>query len=120
VKKYEDDEEFEPEAKRKKSPKKSHAKSSSVAETNGRKQGDTSEDDDDFVPRTVKVARKPDSGVIDRRVLSSDDEATVVVKEKGQNCWSEVYLEQEEKWICVDVRGGKIHCVKEIAVRTTF
>ncbi|KAK3871922.1 hypothetical protein Pcinc_022959 [Petrolisthes cinctipes] len=31
--------------------------------------------------------------------------------------WAEVYVEEEEKWICVDVVRGKIHCIAEIETR---
>lgn len=31
--------------------------------------------------------------------------------------WAEVYVEEEERWICIDVARGKIHCIPEIEVR---
>lgn len=30
--------------------------------------------------------------------------------------WAEVYVEEEEQWICVDVIRGKIHCAADLAV----
>ncbi|KAF2362646.1 Rad4 beta-hairpin domain 3 [Trinorchestia longiramus] len=31
--------------------------------------------------------------------------------------WAEVYVEEEERWVCVDVIRGKIHCAAELASR---
>lgn len=54
---------------------------------------------------------------IDRRVLSSDEEASESVDAKGaQNIWIEVYVEAEESWISISIPDEKIHCVSEIYV----
>nr|CAD7398318.1 unnamed protein product [Timema cristinae] len=37
----------------------------------------------------------------------------------GNDCWAEVFVEEEEKWICVDISKGKIHCVSELYSRAT-
>ncbi|XP_047004381.1 DNA repair protein complementing XP-C cells homolog [Schistocerca americana] len=61
----------------------------------------------------------------DRRVLSSDsvsDEACRAdTKKKKDRCdvWLEVFLESEEKWICVDVYHRQIHCVQELSSRAS-
>lgn len=64
------------------------------------------------------------SDKIDRRVLSTDDEDSILIensetliKKKVKNdFWAEVFLEMEEKWFCVDVLGQRLHCIKEIYV----
>ena len=40
--------------------------------------------------------------------------------QKGVNVWLEVFLEEEDKWIPVDVLKGQIHCVKELYVSHPF
>lgn len=66
------------------------------------------------------------SKAVDRRILSSDTEcdANAVTespskKSKGIDIWVEVYSENDEKWIAVDVHRGKIDCAKEICNFTT-
>ncbi|XP_049837744.1 DNA repair protein complementing XP-C cells homolog isoform X2 [Schistocerca gregaria] len=77
----------------------------------------------------IKV-QKNQKGKTDRRVLSSDpesDEAPTAdtkkkkKKKKKDQCdvWLEVFLESEEKWICVDVYHQQIHCVQELASRAS-
>lgn len=62
---------------------------------------------------------------IDRRVLSSDDEAPVNLesaspkKSKGIDIWVEVYSEKDERWIAIDVHRGKVDCPAEIAKKAT-
>ncbi|XP_055634446.1 DNA repair protein complementing XP-C cells homolog [Toxorhynchites rutilus septentrionalis] len=57
---------------------------------------------------------------LDRRVLSTDDECMAQSGDKpklksGVNLWVEVYAEEEEQWIPVDVIGAKVHCAEQIA-----
>lgn len=70
--------------------------------------------DDDFVPPKPSTTRKK---AIDRRVLSSDDESSP--KKIGSDYWAEVFLEAEEKWISVDLKKGKVHCVHQLYVSRT-
>ncbi|XP_058823925.1 DNA repair protein complementing XP-C cells homolog [Topomyia yanbarensis] len=72
-------------------------------------------------PRIVKIeyVDKHLKRRLDRRVLSTDDECTnaqgVKPKSKsGVNLWIEVYAEEEEQWIPVDVTSGKVHCLDHI------
>lgn len=73
------------------------------------------ESDDDFKP--PKISPRPStSKKIDRRVLSSDDE-----KPKNKiDIWCEIFAEELEQWICVDVVSGKIHDTDTIYVSVTF
>ncbi|XP_049937676.1 DNA repair protein complementing XP-C cells homolog isoform X2 [Schistocerca serialis cubense] len=74
----------------------------------------------------IKV-QKNRKGKTDRRVLSSDPEsdeaptADTKKKKKKDGCdmWLEVFLESEEKWICMDVYHRQIHCVQELASRAS-
>lgn len=72
------------------------------------------ESDDDFKP--PKISPRPStSKKIDRRVLSSDDE-----KPKNKiDIWCEIFAEELEQWICVDVVSGKIHDTDTIYTRAT-
>lgn len=45
-----------------------------------------------------------------------DNSETIIKKKLKNDFWAEVFLEMEEKWICVDVIGQRVHCVKEIYV----
>ncbi|XP_048004344.1 DNA repair protein complementing XP-C cells homolog [Leguminivora glycinivorella] len=70
--------------------------------------------DDDFKPS--KISPKPSgSRKIDRRVLSTDDEAP---RDKT-DVWCEVFVEELEQWIAVDVVKGQVHCTNEIYSRAT-
>ncbi|XP_055539258.1 DNA repair protein complementing XP-C cells homolog [Wyeomyia smithii] len=55
---------------------------------------------------------------LDRRVLSTDNECksnSIPLKSKSTvNVWIEVYAEEEEQWIPVDVTSGKVHCLEHI------
>lgn len=71
-----------------------------------------------------KIKKSKVSEIIDRRVLSTDEEdqtliensETVTKKRVKNDFWAEVFLEMEEKWFCVDVIGQRLHCIKEIYV----
>ncbi|KPJ01984.1 DNA repair protein complementing XP-C cells-like [Papilio xuthus] len=70
--------------------------------------------DDDFKP--VKLGPKPGtSRRIDRRVLSEDDE----VLPDRIDVWCEVFVEELEEWVPVDVIRNKVHCAKEIHSKAT-
>lgn len=74
--------------------------------------------EDDF--KAKKNVRKPSSSSkIDKRVLSTDSDEREDDKKKvknGNDIWVEVFLEAEEKWICVDVVKGRVHCISELYV----
>ncbi|CAG9791985.1 unnamed protein product [Diatraea saccharalis] len=66
--------------------------------------------DDDFKP--TKVTPKPStSKKIDRRVLSSSEED---LPKNKIDVWCEVFVEELEQWICVDVVKAKVHCAESI------
>lgn len=74
--------------------------------------------DDDFEPSSLKKQSNPRSRKsIDHRVLSSDDEADDESNKRiGVDYWVEIFLEEEEKWISVDLTKGRVHCVHKIYV----
>ncbi|XP_059060147.1 DNA repair protein complementing XP-C cells homolog [Achroia grisella] len=76
--------------------------------------------DEDF--KTSKISPKPSTSrksstgrKIDRRVVSSDDETS----HKKVDVWCEVFVEELEQWVGVDVITGKIHCTDYIYGRAT-
>ncbi|XP_045134828.1 DNA repair protein complementing XP-C cells homolog [Portunus trituberculatus] len=79
------------------------------------------EEDSDFEIKKTKF-RKP---VKQRRKSQEEDEKKKKKKEEeGRKKrktemveWVEVFVEEEEKWVCVDVVRGKIHCVADIEAR---
>lgn len=76
-----------------------------------------SDSDDDF--KETKISPRPStSRKIDRRVLSSNsgDEPS---KKKGVDVWCEIFVEELEQWICVDVIKGKVHSAGDIYVSYT-
>ncbi|XP_058171137.1 DNA repair protein complementing XP-C cells homolog [Anopheles ziemanni] len=64
---------------------------------------------------------------LDRRILSTDDEAKPATNgstatgrtSTGVNLWAEVYAEEEERWIPVDVVNGLLQCVDKIVARAS-
>lgn len=52
---------------------------------------------------------------LEAKMLSDEDADK---KKKGNDVWIEVFLEEEEKWISVDLINGQVHCVKELHVST--
>lgn len=58
----------------------------------------------------IKLTRLSDDVKIDRRVLSTDDEAQPATKPAASRTdfWPEVWSEKEEKWMCVDLFKGKV------------
>lgn len=57
-------------------------------------------------------AKAGTSRKIDRRVLSTDDEAP----SNKMDTWCEIFVEELEQWIAVDIIKGRVHCVNEIYV----
>lgn len=70
-------------------------------------------DDDDFKP--CKISPKPSTSKkrIDRRVISSSDSDTPTNK---VDVWCEVYVEELEQWVSVNVIKAKVHCAESIYV----
>lgn len=115
--------------------KKKNTKSST---SKGKQQHQTDESDSDFEPSPAKKVAKPNATkpkpkkkptsnllervkVIDRRVLSTDDEANDdnginIVNSKATNFWPEVYCEKEQKWVAVDLMRAKVDAGQSIAV----
>ncbi|XP_045763867.1 DNA repair protein complementing XP-C cells homolog [Maniola jurtina] len=81
--------------------------------------GKISESDDDFKPtKTTPKSRVKTVKKVDRRVISTDDE----LQQNNLNkidVWCEVFVEELEEWIAVDVIKGNVHCVNEIYGRAT-
>lgn len=68
-------------------------------------------------PKSLSSQRNKKSGK--RKSTDGDGDGGGGKKRKTEGLveWAEVYVEEEEKWICVDVVRGKIHCIPEIEVR---
>ncbi|XP_045603640.1 DNA repair protein complementing XP-C cells [Procambarus clarkii] len=118
--------------------KSGHAKKTNKKENHIEKRKSLSDDggDSDFDPNPVKVKKGPKS-LTERRRSSNKrrsseanettdkgkkcgkDEAMKTKRSKGDPLieWAEVYVEEEEKWVCVDVIRGKIHCIAHIEAR---
>ncbi|PNF35257.1 hypothetical protein B7P43_G04796 [Cryptotermes secundus] len=99
-------------------------KSSNLKRT---KSGDSSSESD-VKSKMVMQKKVTHRKVLDRGVLVSDSGTSTAgkgtqkkEKKKKDRCdvWSEVFLEEEEKWISVDVQSGKLHCVAELHSRAT-
>lgn len=85
-----------------------------------KKRNDSNASDADFLPPKKKVAARK-IGNIDRRVLSTDSEhSNDEAKRKGLDIWCEIYVEEEEQWISVDIIKGQVHCVNQIYVGDIF
>ncbi|XP_047484452.1 DNA repair protein complementing XP-C cells homolog [Penaeus chinensis] len=94
-----DDSDFDPEGKKiKKGPK--------ASTSQGRKSGEKRSSDGDSDEKDKQ-----------RKKTGKDDMDGKKRKSEGLLEWAEVYVEEEEKWICVDIARGKIHCVAEVQVR---
>ena len=53
----------------------------------------------------------------DRSNSSSENDVTGFKKKSSIVAWSEIFVEEEEKWIAIDVLRSKIHCATEIQVK---
>ncbi|CAK1551804.1 unnamed protein product [Leptosia nina] len=69
---------------------------------------------DDFKPSKISP-KASTSKKKDRRVFSTDDE----LPQNKIDVWCEVFVEELEEWIAVDVVRGKVHCVNEIYSKST-
>ncbi|XP_075972892.1 DNA repair protein complementing XP-C cells homolog [Anticarsia gemmatalis] len=75
-----------------------------------------SDSDDDFKP--VKISPKPStSRRLDRRVISSSVDEPI--KKNKIDVWCEIYVEELEQWISVDVIKGKIHSTGDLYSNAT-
>lgn len=76
--------------------------------------------DEDFDMKTKKkiTTKVNQLKKIDKRVLSTDDDEFEDKKSKkeGNDTWLEVFVEEEEKWVSVDVTKKQVHCVQELHV----
>ncbi|KAI5636690.1 rad4 beta-hairpin domain 3 domain-containing protein [Phthorimaea operculella] len=87
-----------------------------------------SESDDDFKPITTKISPRPSNSRvtaikktqknIDRRVLSSE-EHEIPVPNNRCDVWCEIFVEELEQWIAIDVIKGKVHCTSDIYTHCT-
>jgi len=107
---------------------KGHSDSDQSCKFEARESAD-SNSENDFKPKKVRKKRKSfDGGLLRREELASgagtciDGEHAQKKKQKKNRCdvWTEVFLEEEEKWISVDVQRGKVHCVVELHVSFSF
>lgn len=123
---------------KKKNKKSTEPKGQVLSKPQKRKSKTCADDDDsDFDPEEKKIKKGPKASTSHRRKSgekrSSDGDSDEKDKKKkktgkedkdgkkrkseGLLEWAEVYVEEEEKWICVDIARGKIHCVAEVQVR---
>ncbi|KAJ2950533.1 hypothetical protein O0L34_g8778 [Tuta absoluta] len=85
-----------------------------------------SESDDDFKP--TKISPRPSTSrvavlkktekKIDRRVLSSEEHEIPAPKNRC-DVWCEIFVEELEQWIAIDVIKGKVHCTGDIYTHCT-
>lgn len=97
-------------------------KGSSFSKANRRRSGEGTAKSPAAPAQTkVKSSPKKDSPQLKRRgkIISTDDEdggVTPPAPLKGSDQWVEVYLEKEEKWVCVDCVYGTVNqpsqCIK--------
>ncbi|XP_076048553.1 DNA repair protein complementing XP-C cells homolog [Oratosquilla oratoria] len=78
------------------------------------------DDESDFEVPTKKTKKSKSKSSMKQRKRSCDDVNTENKKKKKEPFvqWAEVYVEEEERWVCVDITTGKIHCVAEIESRS--
>lgn len=121
-----------------KGKKGSEIKKSRKIEKNIQKRKSLSDEgDSDFDPNPVKVHKGPKSLTGQMRRNSNKRKSTEENDNTGRRKknekvgelegkrrkaeplleWAEVYVEEEEKWICIDVTRAKIHCIGEIEVK---
>ena len=71
-------------------------------------------------PPTKKPASKSGKSTGNRQVISSDtDDKDSGGRKKTIDIWMEVFLEEEEQWMSVDLISGKIDCLRHIEQRCT-
>nr|XP_032512099.1 DNA repair protein complementing XP-C cells homolog [Danaus plexippus plexippus] len=74
-----------------------------------------SESDEDFKVEKVTPKQKKPVKKIDRCVISADDEMPL----NKINVWCEIYVEELEEWVPVDVVRGIVHSANELYSRST-
>ncbi|CAG9563066.1 unnamed protein product [Danaus chrysippus] len=74
-----------------------------------------SDSDEDFKVEKVTPKQKKQVKKIDRRVISTDDEMPL----NKINVWCEIYVEELEEWVPVDVVRGLVHSANELYSRST-
>jgi xeroderma pigmentosum group C-complementing protein len=73
--------------------------------------------DDSEIPEKNKISIKKENQAQkeSRKIISTDSEGDALAKKKrNTDVWMEVYLEQEEQWMSVDVISGQIHCDRQL------
>jgi xeroderma pigmentosum group C-complementing protein len=81
-----------------------------------------SNSESDFESKKAPQKKKSTNRRAEGRQLTAPDSgmsANGKASQKKKKCcdvWTEVFLEEEEKWISVDVQSGKLHCVAELHV----
>ncbi|XP_057368952.1 DNA repair protein complementing XP-C cells homolog [Daphnia carinata] len=71
--------------------------------------------DDSEKPAPRKTAIKKEGHARSQKIISTDSEGEALAKRKKTiDIWMEVYLEQEEQWMSVDVISGQIHCDRNL------
>ncbi|XP_021913574.1 DNA repair protein complementing XP-C cells homolog isoform X2 [Zootermopsis nevadensis] len=83
---------------------------------------DSNSESDFDLKQETQTKKSTNRKVPDRRVIASDSGTSRVgkgAKKKHCDIWTEVFLEEEEKWISVDVQSGKLHCVSQLHSRAT-
>lgn len=72
-----------------------------------------SDDSKNPIPR--KTAIMKECHARSKKIISTDSEGEALAKgKKTIDIWMEVYLEQEEQWMSVDVTSGQIHCDRHL------
>lgn len=75
----------------------------------------SSDDSDNQKTRKKPTKRESHSKERPRKIISTDSEVEALQKrKKTMDIWMEVYLEQEEQWMSVDVTSGQIHCDRHL------
>lgn len=113
---------------KKKATKPSSVTKVTVGQLKGTSAKSATDDSDDFEVFSSSKSAKPSSAAvnklkndakrIDRRLLSTDNEATDEKVAPAKRCdfWPEVFAEKEERWITIDLFKGQIDCVDVIRV----
>lgn len=98
------------------------------------------DDDSDFDPEHFQINKTAKSSVTQRcknvdkrkstaenqneskRRASETDEGVVNKRKKAEPLleWAEVYVEEEEKWVCIEITRGELHNIAKIEVSFVF
>ncbi|KAL3852981.1 hypothetical protein ACJMK2_016578 [Sinanodonta woodiana] len=66
--------------------------------------------------RSPKLTRRT-KGTKNKKIVSSDSDESMIIETTGFDQWTEVYLESEEKWICIDCHTCQLNKPYEIERR---